>query len=274
MRLLVQLLLAVVGLIAGLSLLLFFAQRRLLYFPSHQDREAATREAEGRELQPWLGSDGSFLGWRAPHPSGQPTGKLLVLHGNAGSALERGYLRDAFQAPGLPLALDIYLLEYPGYGPRSGTLSEDDLVSAGTEAIDLLSAASPGPLFLAGESLGSAVGVLAAARRPRAVAGLILITPLTSVPAVARRHFPMVPAFLIRDTLRTDRALPRYSGPVAFLIAGRDSVVFPDLGEALFAAYRGPKQKWVEARADHNTLDYDPRRRIWGELLAFLAAAH
>ncbi|HMK74187.1 MAG TPA: hypothetical protein VK454_12655, partial [Myxococcaceae bacterium] len=98
-----------------------------------------------------------------------------------------------------------------------------------------------------------------------------LVTPLINVPAVARRHLPLLPSFLIRDTLRADRALPRYGGPVGFLVAGRDSVVFPDLGEALFASYPGPKRLWRDDRADHNTLDYDPRRPLWAEMVSFVA---
>ena len=131
---------------------------------------------------------------------------------------------------------------------------------------------APGPLLVAGESLGSAVGALAAARRPAAVAGLLLVTPLASVPAVARRHYPFLPAFLLRDTLRTDLALPRYGGPVAFLVAGRDSIVFPDLGEALHRDYPGEKHLWVDGPADHNSLDYDPALPRWAEVLRFLLA--
>ena len=272
MRSLLRLLLWSAGVLGGLGLLLYAAQRRLLYFPERQDREEAVRQARRLGLDPWLDEKGGFLGWRSAHPGGRADGRLLVLHGNAGMALHRTYLRDAFQAPGLPAALDVFLLEYPGYGPRPGSPSEPALVAAAVEVLDRLGHGESGPLLVAGESLGSAVGALASARRPGAVAGLLLVTPLASVPAVARRHYPFLPAFLLRDRLRTDQALPRYGGPVAFLVAGRDSIVFPDLGEALYRDYPGPKRLWVDGPADHNTLDYDPSLPRWAEMLGFLLA--
>ena len=100
--------------------------------------------------------------------------------------------------------------------------------------------------------------------------GLILVTPILSISAVARRRFPFLPTLLIRDPYRADESLRHYGGPVAFLMAGRDSVVFADLGEELFGSYLGPKRLWLDPNADHNTLDYDPAAVRWAEMLGFL----
>jgi uncharacterized protein len=64
----------------------------------------------------------------------------------------------------------------------------------------------------------------------------------------------------------------RYPGPVAFLVAGRDQVVFADLGLALFEARTGPKRLWLEARSGHNDLGYDPRDPRWREVTSVDAA--
>jgi pimeloyl-ACP methyl ester carboxylesterase len=128
-------------------------------------------------------------------------------------------------------------------------------------------------VLLAGESLGSAVAAVAAEEAPREVAGLLLVTPLASVPAVGRRHYPFLPAWFFRDPWRADLALPRYGGPVAFLLAGDDEVTFADLGEALHDAYPGPKRLWVEPRAGHNGLDWDPRHPRWREMVELVAGA-
>ncbi len=258
---------AVVGLLLlGAVALLFLAQRRLLYFPSVQPLPAATAAARARGLEPWLDGAGRFLGWRAPAP-GEPSARVLVLHGNAGSALDRTYLRDVVQGPGRR-SVEVLLLEYPGYGPRPGAPTEESVVAAAVEAIDLLGHVPP--LFLAGESLGSAAAARAAALRPR-VAGLLLLTPLASVTAVARRHYPFIPSLLVRDAFRADAALPAYGGRVAFLLAGQDEVVFTDLGRALHQAYPGPKRLWEEPGASHNTLRYDPADPRWTEVWTFLA---
>jgi hypothetical protein len=258
---------------AVLCLLVFLLQRRMLYFPTRQAPETAVAAARALRLEPWRDDSGAILGWLSRHPSKKPQGTLLVLHGNAGSALDRTYLRDAFQAPGMALALDVVLLEYPGYGPRAGSPSEAALVAAAEDALDRLAWEHRDPVLLLGESLGSAAAALAAERHPERVKGLLLVTPLMSVPAIARRHYPFLPTLLARDRFRADRALAKLRLPVGFLVAGRDEVVFPDLGQALFETYSGPKRLWVEERAGHNNLDYAPSLPQWGEMAAFTIGA-
>ena len=240
-------------------------QRRLLYFPAREELSRATAAARRAGLEPWS-DQGRFLGWRARHP-GQPARAIvLVLHGNAGSALDRAYYLDVFQRSG---AVDVVLLEYPGYGPRDGEPSQESLVAACSEALTLLRGERL-PIALVGESLGSAVASLAAAEQPADVAGLFLVTPLASVTAVAKRHYPFIPSALVADAYRADLALPRYPGPVAFLVAGRDEVVFSDLGLALHEARTGPKRLWVEPQSGHNDLAHDPRDPKWRDVLRFL----
>ena len=106
-------------------------QRRLLYFPERHELEPATTAARRYGLEPWS-ADGQFLGWRSASPAQPARAVLLVLHGNAGSALDRTYFRDVFQAAG---PVDVVLLEYPGYGPRLGTPSQQSLVTACSDAV-------------------------------------------------------------------------------------------------------------------------------------------
>ncbi|MGA8891693.1 MAG: alpha/beta hydrolase [Anaeromyxobacteraceae bacterium] len=258
--------LAAVLVLGALLALAWLAQRRLLYFPTRYDLAAADGPARRLGLEPWNDRRGAFAGWRAPHPGGAPVARAVVLHGNAGSAIDRTYLRDVLQAPGLP-PIEVYLLEYPGYGARDGAPTEQSIVAAAVEAIDLL---GPGlPVLLVGESLGSAAAALAAAERP-AVTGVLLLTPVASITSLARRHYPFAPSFLVRDPFRADRALPRYPGPVAFLVAGRDEVAPPDLARDLFAARTGPKELREEPEATHNTLRYRPEDPLWRDVTSFL----
>ncbi len=258
---------------AGLAAALFLvwlAQRRLLYFPDRTDFDAAERRARSLGLSPWT-AGGELFGWRSRHPAGA-RGRLLVLHGNAGSALDRAWYVDAFASAVPSLPLDVYLVEYPGYGPRLGAPSEAALVGAALAAIRAVRQDGSGPVLVAGESLGSGVAALAAAVAPAEVDGLLLVTPMFSVPAVARRHYPFVPAFVHRDRYRADAALPRYGGRIAFLVAGQDEVVFADLGRSLFEAYPGAKRLWWEERARHNDLDVSPGLARWREMVEFVAS--
>ena len=247
------------GLMAGTIATLWSAlERRLLYFPTRQDLPVAVEAARRVGLEPWT-AGGRFLGWRGVRRGAPPPAHVLVLHGNAGTALDRVYLRDVLEAAA---PVGVALLEYPGYGPRDGVPSQEALVRACREAVALLHREGA-PVVVAGESLGSAVAALAAAELPAAVAGLLLVTPLASVTAVAQRHYPFVPAGMIPDAYRADLALVRYPGPVAFLVAGHDEVVFAELGLALHRERTGPKRLWVEERAGHNDLTYDPTDARW-----------
>lgn len=247
---------------------LWFGQRRLLYFPSRYTLDAVRDRAREAGLEPWA-PGGNFAGWRRPTPGAR--GTLLVFHGNAGSAVDRLLIAEAFARASPSLPLEILLCEYPGYGPRPGEPGEGAILDAAREALAAARAASPGPVFVLGESLGSAVAARLAALAPEEVAGLVLVTPLASVPAVAARHFPWIPGFLSRDTWRADRALPSYPGPVAFVVAGEDEVTFADLGRALFEAYPGTKRLWLEPGATHNGLDWRASHPTWREVMAFVA---
>ena len=57
---------------------------------------------------------------------------------------------------------------------------------------------------------------------------------------------------------------------MAFLVAGRDEVTFPDLARGLFQAYPGPKRLWEEPAATHNTVPYRPGSPVWTEITGFL----
>lgn len=264
--------------VAAVLALAWLLQRRLLYFPAPMDRGAAERAAAALGLEPWVDGRGDpapgereLLGWRLRTPGARAG--LVVFHGNAGSALDRAYVARAFARASPALPLDVYLAEYPGYGPRPGAPAERAILLAALEAIRAARAEGPRPLFVLGESLGSAVAALAAAEARDEVDGLVLVTPLASVPAVARRHYPFVPAAFLRDTWRADLALPRYGGPVAFLVAGADEVTFADLGVALHDAYPGRKALWVEERATHNGVDWRPGLARWREVVEHLSPA-
>jgi pimeloyl-ACP methyl ester carboxylesterase len=270
MKALIRLLLVILTATLGVLLMAFLGQRRLIYFPDREGLDASLERARSLGLEPWRAPSGALLGWRASHPSGAATARLLVLHGNAGTALDRLHFIQAFQSPKVLPALEVYLLEYPGYGPLEGTPSEKSLLKAALAGVDAL---PNRPLVLCGESLGGAVASLAAARRPQAVQGLILVAPVKNLAEIGRRHYPLLPSFLLRDRFRADQALAAYQGPAVFLIAGQDEVVFTDLSLALRNAHPGPNRTWVEPRASHNGLDFDPDLPRWAEMTAFVLGA-
>jgi pimeloyl-ACP methyl ester carboxylesterase len=257
---------AALVLVGGSLLAVALLQRRLLYFPSPTADPATRALAERVGVRAWRDQHGGLRGWRAGPGGAAPRARLLVLHGNAGCALDRlGYLLAL-----APRGLEVVLLEYPGYGGRPGSPSATALTDAAAEAIDAL-AAEGGPVWLLGESLGSGVAARAVAARPGAVGALLLVTPFADLAAVMRIHYPVVPTFVLADRFRPARDLAAFPGPVFMLAAGQDEVTTLGQAEALAAALTGPKRLVVQLRATHNGLDLSPGLRTWDEAVDFLA---
>jgi hypothetical protein len=238
-------LLAIAYLVVLLGALIF--QRRLLYFPTRIPAEVVESVAREHGFSPWRNPGGQIIGWKLP-AVGLATGSVLIAHGNAGCAVGRDYLAQPIHGAE---PVDVFVLEYPGYGARSGTPSRASIMAAAEEAFQLLPAKEP--KFLVSESIGTGVACELAARHPGEVAGMALFVPYANLPAVAQRRMPFLPAYLLLlDRFHPAASLREYRGPIQFVIAGADEILGPATGQALFDGYGGPKQRLVIPDAGHN----------------------
>ena len=263
--------LAVVIFALGALVMLTALQRQLIYFPSKAPADVLSELASRMGLQTWRDNAGEAIGWKSP---GDPNARyrMLVFHGNAGYALNRDYFVTGLRARGSQW--DVFLFEYPGYGARKGTPSEVNFKATATQALEALLAIDSRPVFITGESLGSGVASFLASTFPNEVAGLLLVTPFSSLADVAAHHYPFLPVrILLSERYESREALSHYGGPVAFLLAGRDEVVTSELGQQLYDSYSGPKWLHVEAHAGHNTLPYNPGAPWWGKVSSFLISS-
>jgi pimeloyl-ACP methyl ester carboxylesterase len=251
-----------------LCLLVALLQRKLMYFPTREQESEARLVARDLGLMAWTDSRGNLLGWRAPTHAPRP--RVLVFHGNAGSALDRGYYLPLLGSAGA----DVILFEYPGYGARAGVPSQESLVEGAAQALAQLRREDPGPIWLLGESLGSGVACAVAARMPKDIAGLVLVTPFARMTDVAAWHYPYLPVrLLMRDRWDNVAALARFPGPVGMFIAGRDEVVGAGQGR-LLAASLGPRVRlWEQPEAGHNSFSTRPEGSPWPEIREFLRAS-
>lgn len=255
----------------GLVLLMGLTQRQMLYYPQKLNETSALSAAERFKLEPVRDGEGEIFAWRTTYSEEPPENRIIYFHGNAGHALGRTYFSELFGLSENGDRWEVFLFEYPGYGPRRGSPSQSAILESAHELIAGLLAEDDRPLYLGGESLGSCVATLQAAEFPDQTAGLLLVTPFTSTVDVGKRHFPWLPVgLLLRDRFPADQALRDYEGPVAFVIAGRDEVVPADLGHKLADGYHGPKEIWEQPDSGHNTLDYSDFWPGWQEIEAFL----
>ncbi|TVR67068.1 MAG: alpha/beta hydrolase [Spirochaetaceae bacterium] len=255
---------------ALMLVLLTLAQRRLIYFPSRGSERDVTAAAATAGLEPWWDGDGALTGFYRPAriqpESGDESGPVLVLHGNAGYAAHRNYYAQLF--PHRP----VYILEYPGFGARPGRPGEKSIRLAAEEALRELASRS-GPVLLLGESIGSGPASWLAGAYPEMVTGAILITPFTSLVDVARSQFPFLPVgLLLRDRWNNEVNLEGFPGPLAVVVAEEDRVVPARFGRQLHEGFRGSGRLWSVPGSDHNTLIGDLSRETWLEILHFVGA--
>jgi len=228
-------------------------QRRLLYFPTNIPADLVVRLAAENGFVPWKNPAGQIIGWKIP-ATGPVTGSVLIMHGNGGSASGRDYLAQPIHEAA---AVDVFVLEYPGYGARPGSPDKSSFVAAAEEAFHLLPAGLP--KYLVTESLGTGVAGELAKAHPAEVAGIAMFAPYYNLASVAQRRYWFLPAyFFFLDRFDPAECLQSYHGPVKFIIAGADEVVGAATGLRLAEGYRGPKDVQVFPTAFHNQVAAEP----------------
>ncbi|HJO39064.1 MAG: alpha/beta hydrolase [Vicinamibacterales bacterium] len=227
------------------GLMLF--ERHLIYFPigplAAEPRDYGL-DAEELRLR---ASDGVELhGW---HFRENGDRVLVWFHGNAGNISHR---LDNAQRLVRRFGLDIILVDYRGYGLSDGTPDEAGLYLDGLAMYQaaLDAGFASGQVVVFGRSIGAAVALDVAVKRP--VGALVLESPFLSLPELARRHYPFVPAALVRTQFDSRRKIARVSAPMLVLHGDRDDIVPIAHGRTLFDLAPEPKRFHTIHGAGHN----------------------
>jgi hypothetical protein len=254
-------LLAIVYFVIVLAGLIF--QRRLIYFPTKIPADVIESIAAEHGFMPWNNQSGQIIGWKIP-ASGAATGNVLIVHGNAGCAFSRDYLaRPVHDAADV----DVFVLEYLGYGARSGSPGKKNFIAAAEEAFQLLSTNLP--RYVVSESIGAGVAAELAKNHPAEIAGLAMFAPYQNLAAVAQKQMPFLPAyFLLLDRFNPADCLKNFRGPVKFVVAGADEIIPSASGRKLADGYGGPKKLQVIPGAHHNEIA-EQSAAWWREVFAF-----
>jgi uncharacterized protein len=239
---------AAIVLVCALGLLHYLANW-VLYYPAKYPEGFWDSQQLVGASDAWIEtSDGVKLhGWWVER-EGSPL-VTLFLHGNAGNLTYRAPRIQEIVAAGS----SILMLDYRGYGKSSGRPSERGLYRDSEAGFIYLLGKGyrPEQIVLHGESLGTAVAIDLASRRP--CAGLILEAPFTSAGDVAATVVPFFGPLLVRSY----NSLPKIRWirvPKLFMQGDRDEVIPLRMGQQLFAAAQGSKTFWVIPGAGHNDI--------------------
>lgn len=186
-----------------------------------------------------------------PSRDGANTRVLVHFHGNGLTAHDLEPLAQRFVVKGLA----VVVAEYRGYGiSTTGSPSEDGLYRDAEAVLDLLEARGikRDDVVLWGTSLGTGVAV-EMARQGRGSA-LVLVSPYTSIPALAARIAPIVPMRLvIGDKFDTLSKAPSLHLPTLIIHGDEDEVIPFAMGERVRKAIVGARFVAVPG-AHHNDL--------------------
>ena len=247
-----RLMLTLAGLIAALVLVVWLAQRSLIYFPDGQAGSPAAVGLPQAEPVRYTTSDGLDLeGWFVPAREPSADRAIIVFSGNAGNRAHRAVIAASFAARGYATLL----VDYRGYGGNPGLPSEQGLYRDARAALKYLLArpdVNLARIVYFGESLGAAVALELAVDHPPAA--LILRSPFSSMASVGARHYPFLPVrWLLRDRYPSIDRVSRLACPLLVIAGDRDRIIPFDESDQLYDAAPEPKQIVVLKGADHNS---------------------
>jgi len=264
MKALIGLLAAGVVFYVSLIVVLYFYQGRMVFLAHLPGRSlTATPEEIGLAYESVsipTSDDELIHGWYVPQRSQSPlqekgsdpfSGVLLFFHGNAGNISHRLDSIRMFHR----LGLDVFIVDYRGYGESSGKPTEAGLYADGDAAWAYLvneRGIDPGKIVVFGRSLGAVMATRVASRN--APVGLIIESGLTSGVDMAKRLYPFLPARLLT---RLEFPLVEFAREVrcpVLVIHSRDDEIIPfDMGEEIFQVLPGDDKTFLEIWGGHNT---------------------
>lgn len=189
---------------------------------------------------------------------------LLVSHGNAEDI---GYILP-FLREMQHHGFSVLAYDYHGYGLSGGKPSEansyNDIDAAYEYLVDVLHV-RPQDIILYGRSLGAAVALDLAIRRP--VGAIIMEGGFVSAFRVVT-GFPLLPF----DKFNNLQKISKLTIPVLFIHGLNDRIVYFWHGKKLFQTANQPKQLYVVANAGHNNVLVTAGEMYWKKINDFLVS--
>jgi len=238
---------AVIGLLL-LNALMYFQQPLMIFYPMNELYQTpANWGLEYEDVTLNTDDDVQLHGWYIPDRQSKQV--LLFFHGNAGNISHRRESIEIFHR----LGLNVFIIDYRGYGQSKGKPSEQGLYQDAAAAWRYLTEEKgfdANDILIFGRSLGGAVAAkLAAGVQAR---GLILESTMSSAREFAREVFKILSRLVvIRYDFNTAQHVQGVNYPVLVLHSPDDEIMPFHLGRKVYESANQPKH-FVYMRGDHN----------------------
>jgi fermentation-respiration switch protein FrsA (DUF1100 family) len=242
-----------------------FLEWRTIFYPMRQIE--TTPKAIGLDYEDlyFRTEDGKLLnGWLIKNPAATST--VILFHGNAGNISHRLDKIAFFHK----LGLNVFIIDYRGYGKSQGRPGEKGLYLDARAAYDYLSTRKDlGKKKIAcGESLGCAAAIDLCLNRK--LDGLILDSAFASARDMSRVVFPFLPTFLIMSKFDSIEKIKSIKIPKLFIHSINDEIVPFSQGAKLFQAAPEPKE-FLKIMGGHNSGFFETEDLIREKTKSFLA---
>jgi len=186
-------------------------------------------------------------GWYLPAENSKQV--VLFFHGNGGNISHRGDSLAILHS----LGVNVFIIDYRGYGKSEGKVSEQGFYLDALAAWHYLvnnRGFQAHNIVIFGRSLGGAVATQLATQVDEQ--GLIVESTFSSVNDMASMMMPFISKLVyIRYNFNTEKIINQIGSPVLLMHSKDDDVVPYELGEKVFAAANSPKF-FFELHGNHN----------------------
>lgn len=248
---------------------LWFRQEKLLFAPTvlAADYRLVTAPDIHELSIDVPGAKLSALHLKLPNPKGV----VFFLHGNGGS------LENWFVNPELyrRANYDLFMVDYRGYGKSTGQIESEAQLRADVRAVWATVAPqyTGRKVVVYGRSLGSGLAAglsaeMGSAQRPPDLT--VLVSPYTSMAALASDHYPWVPQALLRYPMRTDQLLGQVHSPLLLIHGAQDPLIAPRHSETLKALAPHATLSLIPGAAHNDLQSFDTYMVVYARALAAL----
>lgn len=198
---------------------------------------------------------------------------LLYFHGSSESACKALHHMDPFDGA----SLNLVVAELPGY-QGAGELSEASYTVNAAAVYDSVRSkvGADSNVFIAGHSFGTGVATWLAGQRP--TAGLVLVSPYTSIPDAASRAIPFLPGKLIRSghEFAIAKWIENVKAPLLVVVGTGDRLIPAGMGQFVAQQYqlatKHPAEILEIPGAGHDKVGEDFTQPTWPRVRAFIEA--
>ena len=242
-----------------------YIERRSLYVPM-KDIEFIPSEVGLSYEDIYLDTDDGVRlnAWLIPAKDSRFT--LLFFHGNAGNIshrIEKSLVLNK-------LGLDVFIVDYRGYGRSSGRPSERGLYKDAQSVYNYLVSeknVSPERIILYGESLGGAVAIDLASKSN--IKALITECAFSSTYDVAKTIYPFLPRIFISSKFDSTSKIENIHVPKLIIHSQNDEIIPFGQSVKLLEASSEPKRHLV-LKGSHNTCFLDSKELYVSGIRRFL----